>query len=167
MSGKVALLRLSQSIDLLNTLHLSFATISQLELLFNRKTQSTKGSVFESINRTVTPGGKQMLRSWLQSPSAEEVSRMLSFELDDHQRAIGRCGRVAAKSREAIDASRGRMSEREYERKLLQLYGNVDSVLSNLVNKNSESSVRASVRLVKSYLQLIRNCELVVRDGEE
>ena len=59
------------------------------------------------------------------------------------------------------------MSERESERKLLQLYGNVDSVLSNLVNKNSESSVRASVRLVKSYLQLIRNCELVVRDGEE
>ena len=56
---------------------------------------------------------------------------------------------------------------RESERKLLQLYGNVDSVLSNLVNKNSESSVRASVRLVKSYLQLIRNCELVVRDGEE
>ena len=53
------------------------------------------------------------------------------------------------------------MSERESERKLLQLYGNVDSVLSNLVNKNSESSVRASVRLVKSYLQLIRNCELV------
>lgn len=50
---------------------------------------------------------------------------------------------------------------RESERKLLQLYGNVDSVLSNLVNKNSESSVRASVRLVKSYLQLIRNCELV------
>lgn len=56
---------------------------------------------------------------------------------------------------------------RESERKLLQLYGNVDSVLSNLVNKNSESSVRASVRLVKSYLQLIRNCELVWRDGEE
>lgn len=59
------------------------------------------------------------------------------------------------------------MSERESERKLLQLYGNVDSVLSNLVNKNSESSVRASVRLVKSYLQLIRNCELVWRDGGE
>ena len=59
------------------------------------------------------------------------------------------------------------MSERESERKLLQLYGNVDSVLSNLVNKNSESSVRASVRLVKSYLQLIRNCELVWSDGEE
>lgn len=56
---------------------------------------------------------------------------------------------------------------RESERKLLQLYGNVDSVLSNLVNKNSESSVRASVRLVKSYLQLIRNCELVWSDGEE
>ena len=56
---------------------------------------------------------------------------------------------------------------RESERKLLQLYGNVDSVLSNLVNKNSESSVRASVRLVKSYLQLIRNCELVWRDGGE
>ena len=60
-------------LDLLNTLHLSFATISQLELLFNRKTQSTKGSVFEAINRTVTTGGRQMLRSWLQSPSAEEV----------------------------------------------------------------------------------------------
>ena len=56
---------------------------------------------------------------------------------------------------------------RESERKLLQLYGNVDSVLSNLVNKNSERSVRASVRLVKSYLQLIRNCELVWRDGGE
>ena len=56
---------------------------------------------------------------------------------------------------------------RESERKLLQLYGNVDSVLSNLVNKNSESSVRASVRLVKSYLQLIRKCELVWSDGEE
>ena len=54
------------------------------------------------------------------------------------------------------------MRERENERKLLQLYGNVDGVLSNLVNKSSESSVRASVRLVKSYLQLIRNCELVV-----
>ena len=45
--------------------------------------------------------------------------------------------------------------------KLLQLYGNVDGVLSNLVNKSSESSVRASIRLVKSYLQLLRNCELV------
>ena len=48
------------------------------------------------------------------------------------------------------------MRERENERKLLQLYGNVDGVLSNLVNKSSESSVRASVRLVKSYLQLIQ-----------
>ena len=56
---------------------------------------------------------------------------------------------------------------RESERKLLQLYGNVDSVLSNLVNKNSESSVRASVRLVKSYLQLMRNCDRVGRDGGE
>lgn len=71
-SGRVFATVLS-SLELLNTLYLNFATISQLELLFNRKSQSVKGSIFDTINRTVTLGGKQMLRSWLLSPSSEEV----------------------------------------------------------------------------------------------
>lgn len=82
-NGEVLFLSKPSILDLLNTLHLSFATISQLELLFNRKTQSTKGSVFEAINRTVTTGGRQMLRSWLQSPSAEEVGLEGRWEVGD------------------------------------------------------------------------------------
>ena len=127
--------------ELLNTLYLNFATISQLELLFNRKSQSVKGSIFDTINRTVTLGGKQMLRSWLLSPSSEEVT--INGRLD------------------VVDEFISNQEMRSAVRKLLHLYGNVDGVLSTLVKIQSESSVRSSVRLVKSYLQLQRNCELM------
>ena len=82
-----------------------------------------------------------MLRSWLLSPSSEEVT--INGRLD------------------VVDEFISNQEMRSAVRKLLHLYGNVDGVLSTLVKIQSESSVRSSVRLVKSYLQLQRNCELM------
>lgn len=70
-------------VELLRTLYLSYATVLQLELLFNARTQSAKQSVFAALNRThVSPSppphaqtvaGKRLLRAFLLAPSSDRV----------------------------------------------------------------------------------------------
>lgn len=72
---------------MLRTLHLSYATVLQLELLFNAHTQSAKQSVFAALNRThvrlpppshaQTVAGKRLLRSFLLAPSSDRVCASL------------------------------------------------------------------------------------------
>ncbi len=51
-----------------NTLYLDSATLRNLEILSNQRGQSTKGTLFEAVDYTLTAMGKRLLRNWLAYP---------------------------------------------------------------------------------------------------
>ncbi|MCP4217957.1 MAG: DNA mismatch repair protein MutS [bacterium] len=63
-----------------NYLILDSVSFRNLEILKNLRTGSTKGSLFESVDFTITPMGKRLLQKWLSYPLIDQ--KEIDFRLD-------------------------------------------------------------------------------------
>jgi DNA mismatch repair protein MutS len=75
-----------------NYLVLDSVSFRNLEILKNIRTGSTKGSLFEAVDFTITPMGKRLLKRWLSYPliDKEEIDRRLDGIEEFSQNLIAR-----------------------------------------------------------------------------
>lgn len=146
-------------------------TRSHLELLKNMRSQSTKGSLFQILDKTVTPMGSRMLKKWITYPliNLDKIQKRLAavacFKEDAGLRED-----VTEKLKEIYDLERlnGRIAlQRANARDLLALRSSIQRLpfIKEAIN-DSLSILLSEVALALDTLQDIgRLVESAIRDN--
>ncbi len=166
------------------TMYLDYATIRNLDLVFNSATGNTEGSLIATLGQTKTNMGKRTLHEWLMNPLLDykEIGKRLNIVdffvqnleilndvreilggINDLERLVGKIGlnRANARDHKAIEHS---LLEVEKLFEKLKGLNKKEKILSEeLFNKKAKNSLKELCNLIDNVI--IEEPPLVITEG--
>ncbi|MFW9848235.1 MAG: DNA mismatch repair protein MutS [Candidatus Thorarchaeota archaeon] len=154
-------------------------TQRNLELVRNARDNSTRGTLFEVLAKTVTPMGKRKLKQWLLQPlcdiseiekrldSVEELARTATLRktLSDSQRNLGDLERIVSRVVFGTGGARDLVALRNALGKIPAIKKSLKSVESKML-KESEKSIDPLMNLHSTLKNgLVDDPPITVREG--